>query len=133
MPSGVFRPYAGVSTAVVIFVRGGETRNVWFYDMQADGYSLDDKRDKIAESDIPDLIEKWRERSGADLKDRGSKAFVVPVSEIRDNGFDLSIGKYKEERRTVVKYDPPAEIIKKLIGIENEITNDLHALEGLIK
>lgn len=133
MPSGVFKPYAGVSTAVIIFVRGGETKNVWFYDMLADGYSLDDKRDKIAESDLPDILEKWKSRSPDDLKDRGAKAFAVSVSEIRNNGFDLSIGKYKEERRVKIKYDPPESIIKKLIAIEKEITSDLHELEGLIK
>jgi len=133
MPSGVFKPYAGVSTAVIIFVRGGETKNVWFYDMKADGYSLDDKRDKIADNDVPDIIEKWRSRSNAKATDRGDKAFTVSVTEIREKGFDLSISKYREERRVTVKYDPPSKIVKKLLELESAITKDLHELEGLIK
>lgn len=133
MPSGVFRPYAGVSTAVIIFVRGGETRNVWFYDMQADGYSLDDKRDKLGESDIPDIIEKWKAQNSANQNDRGAKAFTIPVNEIREKGFDLSIGKYKEEHREQITYAPPKEIIKQLLSIEHEITKELSELRELIE
>jgi type I restriction enzyme M protein len=132
MPSGVFRPYAGVSTAVIIFVRGGETKNVWFYDMQADGYSLDDKRDKTANTDLPDIIEKWKTRGSTDLENRCAKVFAVPVNEIREKGFDLSISKYKEEQRQHVTYAPPKEIIENLLCIEQEITKELNELRGLL-
>jgi type I restriction enzyme M protein len=101
--------------------------------MQADGYSLDDKRDKITETDIPDILAKWSKRNSSDCKDRGAKAFTVSVEEIREKGFDLSIGKYKEERRIAVKYDPPEEIIENLLGIEQDIVKDLHELKGLLK
>ena len=96
MPAGVFKPYAGVSTAVLIFVKGGETEHVWFYDMQADGYSLDDKRDKIEANDIPDVVARWRTRDPKKDTDRTAKAFFVPVDEIEENGYDLSINRYKE-------------------------------------
>ena len=132
MPSGVFRPYAGVSTAVVIFVRGGETRNVWFYDMQADGYSLDDKRDKIVENDVPDIIEKWRTRIENRSNDRTARAFTVPVEEIRKNDFDLSISKYKEEQRVVVSHKKPSNILDELEMIESQILNDLKELRQLL-
>jgi type I restriction enzyme M protein len=96
LPAGVFKPYAGVSTAVILFVKGGRTEHVWFYDMEADGYSLDDKRDKVSENDIPDVIRRWRRRKPEQDTDRAAKAFFVPAEEIRSNAYDLSINRYKE-------------------------------------
>jgi len=133
MPSGVFKPYAGVSTAVLVFVKGGRTENVWFYDMQADGYSLDDKRDKIEANDIPDIIEKWQPRDPAKDTDRKAKAFFVPVQEIIDNKYDLSINRYKEVEYEEVEYDPPKVILSQLRELETEIMADLDELEGMIE
>lgn len=133
MPSGVFRPYAGVSTAVVIFVRGGETRNVWFYDMQADGYSLDDKRGKIAESDLADIVTRWNSRLSDTSSSRSSKAFIVPVSDIRENSFDLSINRYKEAVKSEIQYAPPEQILRELVSLEHEIITELSSLQELIK
>ncbi len=99
MPSGVFKPYAGVSTAILIFTKGGETNHVWFYDMQADGYTLDDKRNKIAESDLPDIVQRYKERVtlSAVEGDRKQKYFTVPKKEIVENKYDLNLSTYKEE------------------------------------
>ena len=132
MPSGIFRPYAGVSTAILIFVKGGKTENVWFYDMQADGRSLDDKRDKIKDNDIPDVIERWGKRNPKKDTDRKAKAFFVPAKEIRDNKYDLSINRYKEIAYEEVKYDPPKTIIKRLRKMEGEIGKHLNELEKMV-
>ena len=132
MPSGVFKPYAGVSTAVLVFVKGGRTERVWFYDMQADGYSLDDKRDKLDGSDIPDVIGRWRERDPKKDTDRTAKAFFVPVDEIRKNKFDLSINRYKEVAYEAVEYDPPKVILGRLRALEKEIQEGLDRLEGML-
>ena len=98
MPSGVFKPYAGVSTAVLIFTKtgAGGTENVWFYDMQADGYSLDDKRNEVTENDIPDIINRFHNLEQESSRKRTEKSFLVPKQEIIDNDYDLSINKYKE-------------------------------------
>jgi type I restriction enzyme M protein len=132
MPSGVFKPYAGVSTAVIVFVKGGQTENVWFYDMEADGYSLDDKREKVADNDIPDVIARWKVRDPKAASDRTAKAFFVPASEIRDNKYDLSINRYKEVKHEEVQYDPPKVILTKLRALEDEIRKDLDELEGML-
>ncbi len=132
MPSGVFKPYAGVSTAVIVFVKGGKTENVWFYDMQADGYSLDDKRERIDRNDIPDIIERWKKRDPKKDTDRKARAFFVPASEIRENKFDLSINRYKEVAYEEVQYEPPKVILKKLRKLEKEISKDLDELEGML-
>ena len=132
MPSGVFRPYAGVSTAAIFFVKGGRTENVWFYDMEADGYSLDDKREKVAENDIPDVIARWRARDTKTATDRTAKAFFVPAAEIRDNKYDLSINRYKEVKHEEVQYDPPKVILAKLRSLEDQIRKDLDELEGML-
>lgn len=132
MPSGVFKPYAGVSTAVLVFVKGGVTDKVWFYDMTADGYSLDDKRDRIDDNDVPDVIERWRKRDPAADTDRKAKAFYVPKSEIVDNKYDLSINRYKEIEYEQVEYDPPAVIIDRLEALQAEIAGDLKALRGML-
>ncbi len=124
MPSGVFKPYAGVSTAILLFTKTnfGGTDHVWFYDMTADGFSLDDKRDPTPDqNDIPDILEKWqRWRSEIEnqkskiensFADRHAKAFCVPVEEIRGNKYDLSTNRYKEIAYEDVKYDPPHKIL----------------------
>jgi type I restriction enzyme M protein len=139
MPSGVFRPYAGVSTAVIVFVKGGRTERVWFYDMDADGRSLDDKRDKIDANDIPDIVAKWCEwgHGGVevlqDFADRKAKAFYVPVEEIVENGYDLSLNRYKEKAYEEVHYDPPKVILGRLRELEDEIRKDLDELERMLK
>ena len=133
MPAGVFRPYAGVSTAVLVFVKGGTTERVWFYDMQADGFSLDDKREKVEANDIPDVVARWRARSPKKDTDRTAKAFFVPAEEIKGNGCDLSINRYKEVRYEEPTYDPPKVILSRLRALEDEIRKDLDELEGMLK
>jgi len=132
MPSGVFKPYAGVSTAVLLFVKGGQTENVWFYDMQNDGYSLDDKRDKIEGSDMPDIINTWQDRAKAQENDRKAKHFLVSVEEIIENGYDLSINRYKEIVYEEVRYDTPDAIIRELKDLDAERVSLLKNLELLI-
>jgi type I restriction enzyme M protein len=134
MPSGVFKPYAGVSTAVLIFTKtgAGGTDYVWFYDMEADGLSLDDKRQPVEENDIPDLLQRWQARNPEQDIDRTGKAFFVPKDEIKANGYDLSINRYKEVEYEEVKYEPPKVILQKLRDLEDEIRADLDALEGLL-
>lgn len=111
MPSGVFKPYAGVSTAVLVFVKGGRTEKVWFYDMQSDGYSLDDKRDINDKSDLPDIIIRWNRREKEEVNDRKAKSFFVYLEEIESNGFNLSISRYKEVIYNEIEYDSPKIII----------------------
>jgi len=132
LPAGVFKPYAGLSTAVLFFVKGGRTEHVWFYDIEADGYSLDDKREKIEANDIPDVIARWKTRDPAKDTDRTANAFAVPVDEIRDNNYDLSINRYKEIVYEEVEYDPPKVIIERLRTLEDEIRKDLDELEGML-
>ncbi|HOO51758.1 MAG TPA: class I SAM-dependent DNA methyltransferase, partial [Alphaproteobacteria bacterium] len=122
MPAGVFRPYAGVSTAVLLFTKTGKggTSDVWFYDMEADGYSLDDKRQKTEDDDIPDIIERWKSREREKGRKRSEKSFFVPVREIMKNAFDLSINKYKELVYEEVVFDEPAKIITDIIKLEEE-------------
>jgi len=131
MPSGVFKPYAGVSTAILVFVKGGTTEHVWFYDMQADGYSLDDKRTRIEKNDIPDIVKEWRERNKNNNEDRKAKHFFVPIKEIIENNYDLSINRYKEIEYIPPEYDKPEVILKKLKSIEKDIYSDLATLEKM--
>ena len=135
MPSGVFKPYAGVSTAVLIFTKtgAGGTDFVWFYDMEADGLSLDDKRQPIQQNDIPDLLQRWKQRNSERHTDRAAKAFFVPKAEIATNGYDLSINRYKEVAYEEVQYEPPKVILQKLRSLEDEIRADLDVLEELLK
>lgn len=135
MPSGVFKPYAGVSTAVLIFTKtgAGGTDNVWFYDMKADGYSLDDKRSEISENDIPDIIQRFHNRDAEKKRKRTEKSFMVPKQEIADNDYDLSINKYKEIEYVPVEYPPTEEILGNIKEIENEIQTELKELELLLK
>ncbi len=123
MPSGVFQPYSGVSTAILIFTKTdmGGTDDVWFYDMQADGYSLDQKRTEIAENDIPDVIARFRNMEGERERGRHDKSFLVPVAEIREKDYDLSMNKYKEVARETVVYDSPDEILSRIESLETSI------------
>jgi type I restriction enzyme M protein len=134
MPSGVFRPYAGVSTAIVLFTKtgAGGTDKVFFYDMQADGFSLDDKRDPVATNDIPDVLARWNARSLKKPGKRTDKCFFVPVDEIRTNKYDLSINRYKESTHEVVEYDSPKALLARLKVLEVEINKDLRKLEELL-
>jgi type I restriction enzyme M protein len=133
MPSGVFKPYAGVSTGILIFTKGGRTDHVWFYDMQADGFSLDDKRDpKPDNDDIPDILKRWKERDVKKDTDRTGKAFFVPKSEIVENGYDLSINRYKQVVHEEVEYEPPKVILARLKDLEKKIQQDLDELEKMV-
>ncbi len=134
MPSGVFKPYAGVSTAILMFTKtnSGGTDHVWFYDMQADGLSLDDKRDEVDQNDIPDILSRYKTRDPQQPSDRKAKSFFVPVEEIRENKFDLSINRYKEIEYEEVEYDPPGVILDELEALEAEIAKDLKELRGMI-
>src|SRR5690606_30350335 len=132
LPSGVFKPYAGVSTAILVFTKGGKTDHVFFYDVEADGYSLDDKRDPIKENDLPDALARWRKRSAKRDTDRTAKHFMVPMKEIQAKDFDLSINRYKEAKHDEIQYDPPKKIIARLRKLEVEIAKDLTELEDLI-
>ncbi len=133
MPSGVFKPYAGVSTAVLIFTKTevGGTNYVWFYDMQADGFSLDDKRQPVEDNDIPDLLQQWKQRNSQE-QTRTNKAFFVAKEEIKQNSYDLSIEIYKKIEYEKVEYEPPKVILQKLRKLENEIREDLNDLEELL-
>jgi type I restriction enzyme M protein len=153
MPSGVFKPYAGVSTAILMFTKtgAGGTDKVWFYDMEADGFSLDDKRQEIESNDIPDIIQSWHNYCGARLTssvnsdqlslfdgsqtvtNSSQKWFLVAKDTIVKNGYDLSINRYKEVDYEEVSYELPTVILAKLKGLEAEINQDLTILEGLLR
>ena len=134
MPSGVFKPYAGVSTAIMIFTKTGTggTDKVWFYDMKADGYSLDDKRNPIEANDINDIVERFSNLDKEVDRKRTEQSFFVPVEEIRDNGYDLSINKYKEIEYEEVKYDSPQEIMLRIRELEMDITAGIEELAEMI-
>ena len=134
MPSGVFKPYAGVSTAVLIFTKTGHggTDNVWFYDMTADGFSLDDKRSETQENDIPDIISRFHNPEQETARQRTEQSFFVPKQEIADNDYDLSINKYKKVEYVPVEYPSTAEIMADLHELEMEITAGLEELEGML-
>ena len=135
MPSGVFKPYAGVSTAILIFTKTehGGTDQVWFYDMTADGLTLDDKRSPIAENDIPDIIERFKYLDQEVDRKRTDKSFLVPKKEIVENGYDLSINKYKEVEYIPVEYPPTSEIMANIRELEREIGKEMDELEKLLE
>lgn len=137
MPSGVFKPYAGVSTAIMIFTKTntGGTDKVWFYDMKADGYSLDDQRNKIEENDIPDIIKRFKNRNSEEEQNRKrtEQSFFVDKQEIIDNDYDLSINKYKEIIVEKKEYEKPAVIIDNIIKMEDDIQKNLKELKELIQ
>ena len=134
MPSGVFKPYAGVSTAVLVFTKtgAGGTENVWFYDMKADGFSLDDKRSEVAENDIPDIIERLHHLDHETDRKRTERSFFVPKQEIADNDYDLSINKYKKVEYVPVEYPSTTELMADLHELELVITAGLAELEGML-
>jgi type I restriction enzyme M protein len=120
MPSGVFKPYAGVSTAVLIFTKGGITENVWFYDMQADGFTLDDKRQPTTANDIPDILEQWKKKDNK-KGSNPSGITVVPVAEIRANKYDLSLSRYKKVEHETIEYEKPDVLMNRILELEDEI------------
>lgn len=134
MPSGVFKPYAGVSTGVLIFTKtdSGGTDNVWFYDMTADGLSLDDKRNPIQDNDIPDILKRWDNLKAESKRERKDKSFMVTVKEIRDNNYDLSINRYKEVVYEQKKYEQPSLIISQIEQLDIERADLLHQLKKLL-
>lgn len=134
MPSGVFKPYAGVSTAVLVFTKtdAGGTDKVWFYDMKSDGFSLDDKRNPVKENDIPDLIFRFQHQDAEAERKRTEQSFFVPKEEIAANDYDLSINKYKEIEYVPVEYPPTAEILGELRAMENEIVAGLDELGNML-
>ena len=134
MPSGVFKPYAGVSTAILVFTKTGSggTDKVWFYDMKADGLSLDDKRQEVAENDIPDIIERYNNLDKEAERKRTEQSFMVDLDEIVNNDYDLSINKYKEIVYEAVEYPPTEEIISEIEEIENTIQTEMAELKKLL-
>ena len=135
MPSGVFKPYAGVSTAIVLFTRtnSGGTDQVWFYDMRADGFSLDDKRSPQPDtSDLPDILSRWQNRAAETERQRTDQSFLVPGAEIVGNDYDLSINRYKEVEYEAVEHDSPRVILARLARLEEEIAAGRKELEGLL-
>jgi type I restriction enzyme M protein len=135
MPSGVFKPYAGVSTAVIMFEKTGigGTENVWFYDMTADGLSLDDKRQPVNTNDIPDIIARWGQLESETGRKRTEKSFFVPKSEIKEHGYDLSINRYKKIEYDEVEYDSPAVILDRVAELEREIMDGVKALREMVR
>lgn len=134
MPSGVFKPYAGVSTGILVFTKTGHggTDKVWFYDMKADGFSLDDKRTPVAEDDIPDIIARFHDLQDEESRQRTEQSFFVPKAEIVENGYDLSINKYKKTEYKPVEYPSTQKIMADLHELEMQITKGLAELEGML-
>ena len=134
MPSGVFKPYAGVSTAILVFTKtnAGGTDKVWFYDMKADGYSLDDKRSPIDQNDIPDVIARFHNPADEEGRERTEQSFFVPKEEIAANDYDLSINKYKKTEYTAVEYPPTSEIMARLQALQQQIDVEMGTLQQLL-
>ena len=136
MPSGVFKPYAGVSTAILLFTKtnSGGTDHVWFYDMRADGYSLDDKRTPQPErSDLADILSRWKNREAERKRARTDQSFLVPKSQIAEKEYDLSINRYNELEYEAVEHDPPTVILGRLADLEAEIAKGRVELQGLLR
>jgi len=132
LPSGVFKPYAGVSTAILIFTKGGQSENIWFYDLESDGYSLDDKRNKLDDyGDLQDVIKHYKLRNEEDVNDRQAKFFSVPVKEIIENKYDLSFTRYQEKVYEELEYESPQIIIDKLLGTEEVEGLEQQIIKGL--
>jgi type I restriction enzyme M protein len=132
LPSGVFKPYAGVSTGILLFTKGGRTDNVFFYDIQADGFSLDDKRDPDDKNDLPDCLARWKARDPQRDTDRTGKAFFVPAAEIRDANYDLSLTRHKTTVYSEEKCDPPQAILDRIKVLNEEIDSHVADLEGML-
>ncbi|WP_432509800.1 type I restriction-modification system subunit M [Kineococcus sp. SYSU DK001] len=136
LPSGVFKPYAGVSTAIVFFTKtdSGGTDDVWFYDVAADGFSLDDKRNPVEANDLPDVLARWAERKRSERERvRTEKSFCVPKSDIAAQGYDLSVNRYKEVVHDNVEHREPGEIVKELFALETEIQQKLEDLKRMLQ
>jgi type I restriction enzyme M protein len=140
MPSGVFKPYAGVSTAILLFTKtnSGGTDSVWFYDMQADGYSLDDKRNPLDQhkhesNNLTDILKRWQHRDTEVKRARTEQSFLVPKVEIAGNDYDLSINRYKQVAHEVVQHDPPQKVLAELKALEAEIMRGMEELEGMLR
>jgi type I restriction enzyme M protein len=132
LPSGVFKPYAGVATAILVFTRSGKTKNTWFYQLENDGLSLDDKRQRIPGSQLPDVVAKWKTRDQKKPGDRKANHFFVPVQEIQNKGYDLSFNRYSEVVNDVTVYEDPKVIIQKLKTLEDKIQQGITELEGIL-
>jgi type I restriction enzyme M protein len=136
LPSGVFKPYAGVSTAIIVFTKGGRTNNVFFYDLQDDGFSLDDKRTQLYPDtfagDLPDVLTRWQERDSKRNADRTKKHFFVTADQIRGEKYDLSINRYKETVYGEEQHDPPKEILDRMMDLEKEIMADMEKLREML-
>jgi len=132
LPSGVFKPYAGVATAILVFTRGGKTEHTWFYNLANDGLSLDDKRQRIEGSQLPDVVAKWRSRDSNAAGDRKANHFFVPAQEIRDKSYDLSFNRYSEVEHDETEYEEPKVILQKLKTLEDKIQNGIAELEGIL-
>lgn len=135
MPSGVFKPYAGVSTGILIFTKteSGGTDNVWFYDMGNDGFSLNDNRTPIEENDIPDIIERYHNLDKEKNRKRSDRSFLVPFGEIKENDYDLSINKYKEVEYEEIEYEEPKDLLNKIKKYEEQIISLFDEVEELLK
>ncbi|MGL5866779.1 MAG: type I restriction-modification system subunit M [Dermatophilaceae bacterium] len=134
LPSGVFRPYAGVSTAILFFTRtdSGGTDDVWFYEVRADGFSLDDKRNPVEANDLPDALARWRDRAGEKERARTEQSFLVPKADIVAQGYDLSLNRYKEIVHDEVEHRPPLDIIADIETLEDEIAKGLAELKAML-
>jgi Type I restriction-modification system methyltransferase subunit len=132
LPGGVFKPYAGVATAILVFTRGGKTEQTWFYQVGNDGFSLDDKRQRIPGSNLPDVVDQWRSRDPQQLGDRKSKCFFVSVDEIRQKQYDLSFNRYHEPEQDESVYEEPKVILRRLKELEESIQQGISELEGIL-
>jgi len=132
LPSGVFKPYAGVATAILVFTRGGKTEHTWFYNLANDGLSLDDKRQRIEGSELPDVVAQWKARDPQQAGERKVKHFFVPAQEIRDKSYDLSFNRYSEVEHEETDHEDPKKIIKKLKSLEEKIQKGITELEEIL-
>ena len=132
LPSGVFKPYAGVSTGILVFTKGGRTDSVFFYDVQADGLSLDDKREPVDQNDLPDCLVRWHARDLQKDNDRTDKAFFVTVADIREANYDLSLSRFKETIYEEEEYEPPKLILERMKTLNDEVASDLTKLEDML-
>ncbi|QPO11733.1 SAM-dependent DNA methyltransferase [Thalassospira sp. A40-3] len=132
LPSGVFKPYAGVSTAILVFTKGGSTENIFFYDVEADGFSLDDKRTKIDTNDLPDVLKRWQERDPKKDTDKSGKAFFVSAKEIKANKYDLSLSRYKETTYEEEAYESPKVILKQMQDLHDDLAKDIAELGEML-
>ena len=132
LPSGVFKPYAGVATAILVFTRGGKTAHTWFYRLDNDGLSLDDKRQRLEGSELPDLMAQWQARDPKQEGDRKGKHFFVPAPELRDKNYDLSFNRYHEAEPDETVYEEPQVILQKLKTLEGKIQQGIAELEGIL-